>query len=107
MARFPEVLARFDNEPSRDKSLTDEERNTLDNDIDEVLRLIANCEGFQAAESSLLALGEIHKVLATLAFRFGVSLSPRQRRIVREYDRWDVPEVRHAVFSAIRRGEFP
>jgi len=107
MAGSLEVLARFENEPSRTKSLTDEERNGLDNDIDEVLRLIANCEPFEAAESSLLALGEIHKVLATLAFRFGVSLSPRQRRIVREYDRWDIPEVRHAVFDAIKRGEFP
>ena len=59
------------------------------------------------AEGALSELADAQAVLATLAFKYGVSLTPRQREIVKDFDRSDLAEERARVFDKIRRGEFP
>lgn len=68
---------------------------------------ISRCDTLEAAEALLEELGHTHKVMATLAFKHGLQLSHKQREIVREYDRWDVPEIRRAIFQKIKNAEFP
>jgi hypothetical protein len=88
-------------------SLTDDDRRALDLGLDQMLRSIANCNTFEAAEPFLQELGDLQLVLATLAFKHDIELSNRQREIVREYDRCDVPEVRRKAFQKIKNAEFP
>jgi hypothetical protein len=102
-----QILARFDEQASRSKSLTDDERQLLDRAIDDTINAIACHSNWRAAERDLIALGQIHKVLATLCFKYGQPLSERQRRIVREYDRWDVADVRQTIYDAIKKCQFP
>ena len=90
-----------------DSTLTREDAEALDNELDKLLKAVLDCYDFKEAERVLSKLGELHKVLALLAFRFNIPLSRRQREIVREYDRWDVVEVRREVYEKIRKQEFP
>jgi len=102
-----EILQRFEAESARWKYLTDDDRRVLDGELDEMMKSIANCDTVEAAEPLLQELGRIQEIMATLAFKHGIQLSGRQRRIVREYDRCDVPEVRRIVFQKIKSAEFP
>jgi hypothetical protein len=101
-----EVLSRFENDPCRDKNLTDEEKAALDRALDTALHAIARHPTWKQAEPDLLSLGDLQRLMATLAFRFGVRLTERQIRLVREFDRCDVPEVRRKIYQAIKKGEF-
>jgi hypothetical protein len=106
-AKSMELLQRLEALGSHLKVLTHDERCVLDAELDETLESIANCDSVEAAEPLLLDLGDIQLVLATLAFKHGIELSKRQRAIVREYDRCDVPEVRHDIFANVRTHTFP
>jgi hypothetical protein len=88
-------------------SLTDDDRRALDLELDQMLKSIANCNTFEAAEPFLQELGDFQLVLATLVFKHEVELSNRQREIVREYDRCDMLDVWRGAFQKIRNAEFP
>lgn len=88
-------------------SLTDNDHHLLDSELDDLLRSIAKCASVEAAGSFLLELGELEDVLVTLLCKHEVRLTERQREIVTEYDRWDVPEVRQEAYRKIKNGEPP
>jgi hypothetical protein len=102
VTKSSEVLQRFEAEPCRGKSLTNDDRGVLDGEVNEMMRSITSCDTFEAAEPLLQELGQIQEIMATLAFKHGIQLSGRQREIVREYDRCDLPEVRRNVFQKIK-----
>ncbi len=87
--------------------LTEQECSDLDGEIDTVLAKIAEAADLSHAKSGLDELADIHHVLAVLAFKYHLSLSPKQRALVRRYDRHDVEEVRSRVFRAAKEGRFP
>jgi len=87
--------------------MSDEERSDLDRELEALLRCIAKTGTINAAESKLEELGRLQQLLATVCFKYQIDLTETQRRLVREYDRWDVAEVRAAALEAIRRGQFP
>ena len=79
---------------------------SLDEGIDELLTKIRGCTEMAAAEPYLMELGELQTLLATLAFKYRVALTQRQKMLVREYDRFDVAEVRNEAFHAVKEGRF-
>ena len=79
----------------------------LDADVDELVSAIRQCPNFRQASPLLTELGELQTLLATLAFKYRVPLSPKQRRLVRQFDRWDDPDLRAAVFAAVKKDRFP
>jgi hypothetical protein len=107
MIRSNDILRSFDLSPSRDTTLTIEEQRIIDQDLNELLEAAGRQRTFEDASANLEDLAEMQQTLATLAFRYSVQLSPRQREIVRQYDRCDLSEIRQRVFEKIRRGEFP
>jgi len=86
-------------------SVTDQDRQLMDSEMDEILRSIARCSTAEAAEPLLLELGELQDVLMTFFCKHNVALTERQDKIIREYDRWDVPEVRQETYQKIKSGE--
>ncbi len=89
-------------------SMSDDNRQLLETELNDTLTAIANCDSLEAAEPLLRGdLEEIQGVLATLWCRRHVELSERQREIVREFDRCDDPEVRRIVFENIKHSRFP
>ncbi len=102
-----EILRRVEAQPPQNKSLSCDDRNVLDAEIDKMLKAITDCVTFELAGPLLHELSAIQEVLATLAFKHGIQLSVRQRDIVRTYDRCDIPEVRRSVFQKIKNAEFP
>src|SRR5438067_883628 len=87
--------------------LSDEERSDLDRELDALLTSIADCHTTETAEKKLQELGEMEQTLATICFKYRIDLTEKQRKLVREYDRWDVPEIRAAALEAIKRAQFP
>ncbi|MCC7087183.1 MAG: hypothetical protein IT427_19445 [Pirellulales bacterium] len=107
MTKSSELLQRFEADSSRWQFLSNDERHIMDGELDEMLKSIASCDTAESAEPLLQELGCLQEAMATLAFKHGVELSHRQREIVREYDRFDVQDVRRHVFQKIKNAEFP
>jgi hypothetical protein len=88
-------------------SLTNEERIQLDQELDEIFATILASRTLMDAETKLLELGSIQEVLATLSYKYNISLPDRQRKLVYRFDRSDDPGERAAAFEAIKKGDFP
>src|SRR5258708_39135305 len=86
--------------------LTDEERSSLGEEIDRIIESIAQKSSFDEANSRLLELGTMQEVLATLCFKNNITLTEKQRRLVRDYDRWHVTAVKASAYNAIKNAEF-
>jgi hypothetical protein len=80
------------------------EINALEEELNGVLRSVACSKELEEAQADLDALGKLQELLATLLFKYKVDLTPRQRSIVREFDRSDDPEVREYIFAEIKKG---
>ncbi len=76
----------------------------LESELSGLLAQIAKKQSAQDAESALLELGSLQELLSILVFKYDVDLTDRQRRIVREYDRWDDGETRIYFFKEIAAG---
>jgi hypothetical protein len=106
MTTFERIRSRLLVAPVQGMFLTDEERSHLDEEIDEVLASIARKMTMIDAERELQELGIMEETLATLCFKYQLGLSEKQRNLIRQYDRWDVFEVRATTYEAIRQGKF-
>jgi len=107
MGALEQIRARLNSAHVYGMFLTDEERSCLDGEIDDILKSIAASSTIQEAEPKLHELGEVEDLLATLFCGYRIPLSDKQYSLFREYDRWDIPQVRAAAFSSIKKGEFP
>ena len=87
-------------------SLTFDDLDRIEAGVDETLRRVADSETVDAAATELDRLGQIQGLLATLCFRHGVTLTPRLRSLVHEFDRPDDVDLRASAFARIRAGEF-
>jgi hypothetical protein len=106
METFALIRDRMRSAVGQGMFLTDEERSALDEELDRSIASIAQMSTVEDANRELLALGSMQDVLATLCFKYNIAVTDRQRRLVRQYDRWDVPEVRASVYNAIKQGRF-
>ena len=107
METFQQIRERLLGFGRKDMTLSDEEVTQLDQEINDLLATIAQETTVESAESNLLQLGEIQTVLATICFGTELPLSEKQRRLVRNYDRWDDSEERRHAFAWIKAGTFP
>lgn len=76
----------------------------LESELNGLLTQIAEKNSPHDAERDLLDLGSLQELLSILIFKYDVKLTDRQRRIVREYDRWDDEETRVYFFTEIAAG---
>ena len=76
----------------------------LESELADLLAEIAKKKSPQDAENLLQKLGALQELLSFLIFKYGVELTDRQRRIVRDYDRWDDEETRAYFFKEIVAG---
>ena len=106
MSAFIEICQRLSNCGIDEVALTESERHNLDRELDATLERIARCPDLDSAFSALDELGVQQNVLATLLFKHKVQLSDKQRRLVRQFDRSDDPQLRFFVFQVIRNGTF-
>jgi hypothetical protein len=90
-----------------DISVTEQEREAIDQEIDDVVRSIAGCCSVEMAQESLDQLDSLQFLLASLLCKYNVPLSDKQRRVFRECDRLDDLGDRIVVFNAIKNGTFP
>lgn len=102
-----DILLRFETNPAHPRELSDSDRIALDVEIEDLMRRIRGCDSSDAADDLLQELGQIQTNLATLAFKYRVPLSPRQRQIVRQYDRFDVLDLRRKTFHQIKNADYP
>ena len=76
----------------------------LESELCGLLAHIAEKQSDQDADIALLELGSLQELLSILIFKYGVEMTDRQPRIVREYDRWDDAETRVSFFNEIASG---
>ena len=76
----------------------------LESELADLLAQIAKKKTPQDAENLLQELGTLQELLSILIFKYGVELTDRQRKIVRDYDRWDDEETRAYFFKEIVAG---
>lgn len=79
----------------------------LDKEIDGLVFTIKCAGDLAMAHESLMELGELQELLALLAFKYDVPLSPKQKALVRGFDRPDDAGLRLRVFRAVKEGRFP
>jgi hypothetical protein len=87
-------------------TLSESERSDLDQELDATIERIARRSDPESASSALDELGTQQYVLATLLFKHKVPLTDKQRRLVRQFDRCDDPQLRVFVFQVIKKGIF-
>lgn len=107
MPTLDDIFQRAMARPPHERQMPPEDYQALDKKIVGLFASISTCDSAADADSHLVEFGHLQDLMAALAFRFGTQLTERQREIVREYDRWDVPEIRKRAFEKIKAGEFP
>jgi len=107
MDTFRQIQERLERLARRDLTLSEVEVGQLDREIDQLVASIAQEATSEAADPKLLQLGEIVDVLAIICFDTELPVSKKQRELVRNYERWDIPSIRQQCFSLIKTGTFP
>ena len=88
------------------QKLTSDEAAALELKFNELLLDIRGSRNIEAASSHLDLLGQLQHELARACFKWNVELSLPLRRLVREFDRSDDPDLRLAVYKQIKGGAF-
>jgi hypothetical protein len=78
----------------------------LENAFNSYLTEVAKREDLDAADPYLYRLGFLQDELARACFKWEIPLPTRLRQFVREFDRYDDPELRARVFKRIKEGAF-
>jgi len=99
-----EILRRYEAGATQ---MSDDDRAFLDAELSDYIRQILRCKDFESAQQLFTKLGDLHLALATLAFKYDVKLTQRQREFVREFDRWDDSNVLASIFQKIKNQQFP
>jgi hypothetical protein len=88
------------------QKLTSDEAAALELKFNALLLDICGSPNIEAASSHLDLLGQLQHELARAWFKWNVELPLRLRRLVREFDRSDDPDLRLAVYKQIKGGAF-
>jgi hypothetical protein len=89
------------------QKLTSEEVGALELRLNELLVEIRGSQSMEAASFHLDRLAQLQTELARACFKWKVELTLPLRRLVREFDRSDDPDLRLAVFKQIKEGDIP
>ena len=88
------------------QKLTSDEAAALELKFNELLLDIRGSRNIEAASSHLDLLGQLQHELARACFKWNLELPLPLRRLVREFDRSDDPDLRLAVYKQIKGGAF-
>jgi hypothetical protein len=86
------------------QKLTSDEAAALELKFNELLVDIRGSPNIEAASSHLDLLGQLQHELARACFKWNMELPLPLRRLVREFDRSDDPDLRLAVYKQIKGG---
>lgn len=101
------IRERIDNLNHNMIILSSNEVASLNDEIDLIISRIRSSSEYNEAESHLDELGRLQELLALLYFKYDVSLSAKQKKLVCEYDRADDQILRTMIFAAVKDGKFP
>ena len=87
-------------------TMTDGELQAIEAEVDQMLRGVAACETMSEVDPKLDELCTLQGLLAKVCFKHRVSLSPKLRRLVGEFDRCDNTDLREFVFAQVKSGIF-
>ena len=90
--------------PNYGAFMTDEESALWDEQLVTMVEAVSLCSNFESAEDKLRELAVASEMLATLWFRYRISLSNKQRSVALLFDRGDVDDVPRAAFQVIKLG---
>jgi len=88
------------------QKLTSDEAAALELKFNQLLVDIRGSRNIEAASSHLDLLAQLQTELARACFKWNVELPLPLRRLVREFDRSDDPDLRLAVYKQIKGGTF-
>ena len=88
------------------QKLTSNEAAALELKFNQLLVDIRVSRNIEAASSHLDLLAQLQTELARACFKWNVELPLPLRRLVREFDRSDNPDLRLAVYKQIKDGAF-
>jgi hypothetical protein len=88
------------------QKLTSDEAAALELKFNQLLVDIRVSRNIEAASSHLDLLAQLQTELARACFKWNVELPLPLRRLVREFDRSDDPDLRLAVYKQIKGGAF-
>ena len=88
------------------QKLTSDEAAALELKFNALLLDIRGSRNIEAASSHLDLLAQLQTELARACFKWNVELSLPLRRLVREFDRSDDPDLRLTVYKQIKGGAF-
>ena len=88
------------------QKLTSNEAAALELKFNQLLVDIRGSQNIEAASSHLDLLAQLQTELARACFKWNVELPLPLRRLVREFDRSDDPDLRLAVYKQIKGGAF-
>jgi len=86
--------------------LLPEEAVALDREFDALLHRIKACPDYASAETALVELSEMEDLFALLLCKYNLKLSDKQKRLCREFDRYDDPETRYRFYQDVKEGRF-
>jgi len=89
-----------------DFSVTLDEIRAIDTELERTVERIAAVLTFDEAEGLLNHLGELQELLATMWFKYDIPITPRQKALVRKFDRCDDPDLCRHVVEEIKAKRF-
>ena len=101
------IQERIKNNGREGATLSNTEVDGLDNEIDNIVLHIRSAKDYDTAISSLNELGTLQELLSLLLFKYDALLSTKQKTVICGFDRSDDPDLRLAVYKAIKEGQFP
>ena len=100
------MAARIRDATSPVLDVTEADLMSLEEELTRLVSAIGQQQDVGAAGPALTELDSMQTLLATIAFKYKVSLAPRLYHVVRQLDRLDDPAVRLAVHRACQTGQF-
>ena len=88
------------------RNLPPDEAAALELKFNQLLVDIRGSRNIEAASSHLDLLAQLQTELARACFKWNLELPLPLRRLVREFDRSDDPDLRLAVYKQIKAGAF-
>lgn len=98
------IKDRIENQGRLGAALSNAEINELDNEIESIFFNIKSAKDYCAAEQHINELGKLQELLALLLFKYDISLSSKQKMLVREFDRSEDSDLRLCIYHIIKNG---
>lgn len=107
MSKTCGLLERFEASAADTRHLSTDDLNTIETEVASIVQSIRQCNDFSEAEQYLGYLGDVQTALARFTFKHGIRFDNRLWKVISEYDRCDLEEVRRDTFNAIKEYQYP